>query len=114
MGCSRLRAAATCVEVTATMSPSLSQVGRQLVAARGATASFFVRVDTAALRKLPPTLYDPRVAGACDGSCAGELPLYFAAEPGLFAARRARSDRRETRLADLQSGRPHGDDAVQG
>src|SRR6202171_1211057 len=55
-----------------------------------------------------------RIAEACDGSSAGELCLYFAAQPRLLEARRARSDRRKAWLADLQSGRPHGDDAQQG
>src|SRR5258708_35221017 len=55
-----------------------------------------------------------RIAEACDGSSAGDLCLYFAAQPRLLEARRARSDRRKARLADLQSGRPPGDDAQQG
>src|SRR5258706_15013869 len=55
-----------------------------------------------------------RIAEARDGSSAGELCLYFAAQPRLLEARRDRSDRRKAWLADLQSSRPHGDDAQQG
>src|SRR5712671_3102403 len=54
-----------------------------------------------------------RIAETCDGSSARELRLHLAAEPGLLKTRRARSDRREARLVNLQSDRPHGDDAQQ-
>src|SRR5262249_18421878 len=54
------------------------------------------------------------IAEACNGSSAGEFRLYFAAQPGLLEARRGCGDRREARLADLQSGRTHSNDAPQG
>src|SRR5262245_30699815 len=55
-----------------------------------------------------------RIAEVGDGSAARELRVYVAAQPGFLKTRRACGDRREDRLADLQQGSPHGDDAKQG
>ena len=55
-----------------------------------------------------------RIAEACNGSSAREFRLHLAAEPGLFQTRCARRDRRKAGFSDLQSDRPHRDDAQQG
>jgi hypothetical protein len=48
------------------------------------------------------------IAEACNGSSAGELCLYFVAQPGLLEARCARSHRRKAWLSDFQSSGSHG------
>ena len=55
-----------------------------------------------------------RFAEACHGSSAGEFRLHLAAQPGLFKTGRACGHRRQSGFPDLQSGRPHRDDAQQG
>src|SRR5271165_2646375 len=56
----------------------------------------------------------PPITEAGDGGSSGELRLHSAAQPGFLETRRARGDRREARLAHIQQGRPHGNDAQQG